>query len=467
MKPRLLIVDDEIDMLRLLKRSLSQHLGCEIETVLSGEEASSLVEQKPFDLALVDIRMPGMNGIELLEQIKQLDQWLTVVMMTAHGAIDIAVESIKKGAYDFIAKPFDHDELIHILKKALEHSRLVRENLNLRKRIQEEETFQNLIGSSPCMQKVYDTIQIISKTDVTVLITGESGTGKNLAAKAIHTLSHRSGKPYVRVNCPTIPENILESELFGYTKGAFTNAVQTRKGLFEEADGGTIFLDEIGDISMSVQTKLLQVSEDKEFKPLGRTKTMHVDVRIIVSTNINLKAKIEQDKFRRDLYYRLCVVDINMPPLRERKEDIPLLTEFFLKKYCAKFNRKNKQISPELMRLFLNSNWDGNVRELENIIKKAVVMAPGDEIKASDIGWDIASKQKDLYVKKEDDLLYRKAKQMVLQDFNVNYVTKILQKSGGNVTRAAQLCGLERQSLQQIMKKCNIKSDKFRKSARN
>ncbi|MDO9566000.1 MAG: sigma-54 dependent transcriptional regulator [Candidatus Desulfaltia sp.] len=467
MKTRILIVDDEIDMLKLLSRSIPQHIDCEIETALSGEEAFRLVEQKPFDLALVDIRMSGMNGIELLERIKQLDQWLTVIMMTAHGAIEVAVESIKKGAYDFITKPFDHDHLIHLLQKALERSRLLRENLNLRERIREEETFQNFVGASLCMQKVYDTIQIISKTDVAVLITGDSGTGKNLAAKAIHALSHRSNKPYVRINCPTIPENILESELFGYTKGAFTNAVQTRKGLFEEADGGTIFLDEIGDISPSVQTKLLQISEDKEFKPLGCTKTMHVDVRIIASTNINLKVRMEENKFRRDLYYRLCVVDINMPPLRERKEDIPLLTEFFLKKYCAKFNRKNKQLSPELMGLFLDSDWNGNVRELENIIKKAVVMAPGDKVKVSDIGWDIASKQKGFSFKKEEDLLYRKAKQRVLQDFNINYATKALQKTGGNVTRAAQLCELKKQSSQQIMKKCNIKSAKFRKSARN
>lgn len=467
MKAKLLIVDDEIDMLKLLSRSIPQHLDCEIETALSGEEAFNLVEQKPFDLALVDIRMPGIDGIEILERIKQIDPWLTVVMMTAYGAIDIAVESIKKGAYDFITKPFDHDNLIHILKKALERSCLVRENLHLRERINEEDSFQNLVGAAQCMQKIYNTIQIISKTDVTALITGESGTGKNMAAKAIHALSQRSAGPFVHVNCPTVPENILESELFGYAKGAFTHATRDKKGLFREAQRGTIYMDEIGDIPPSVQAKLLQVVDNKEIKPLGQNKTIPVDVRIIASTNCDLNARMEANDFRKDLFYRLCVVDIKMSALRERKEDIPLLTEFFLKKYCRKFNRKNKQISPELMGLFLNSDWNGNVRELENIIKKAVVMAPGDEVKVSDIGWDIASKQKDFSFKKEDDLLYRKAKQQVLQDFNINYITKALQKSGGNVTRAARLCGLERQSLQQIMKKCNIKSAKFRKSARN
>lgn len=468
MKPRLLIVDDEIDMLRLLKRSLLQHLGCETETALSGEEALRLVKHKSFDLALVDIRMPGMDGIELLEHIKQIDPWLTVVMMTAHGVIEVAVESIKKGAYDFITKPFDHSALIHLLQKALERSRLLRENLNLREHIKEKESFQNLIGVSPKMQKIYDTIQMISKTDVTVLITGASGTGKNLVAKAIHALSSRSDRPFVRVSCPTVPENILESELFGYKKGAFTHAVQNKKGLLEEAVGGTIFLDEIGDISLSVQTKLLQVSEEKEFKPLGDTKTIHIDARIIASTNIDLLARMKNKSFREDLYYRLSVVDIKMPMLKERKEDIPLLVDFFLNKYCERFDKKKKRISPDLMRLFMNYDWCGNVRELENTIKKAVVIAPGDEVNITDIGWGTESMgKKDFSFQGSDDLPYREAKQNVLQQFNVNYITRALQRMDGNVTKTARSCRLDRQSLQQIMKKCNIKSDKFRKSARN
>lgn len=467
MQTRLLIVDDEIDMLKLLKRSVTQDLDCEIETALSGEEALGLVGRKSFDLALVDIRMPGMDGIELLERIKQIEPWLTVVMMTAHGRIEVAVESIKKGAYDFITKPFEYDDLIRILQKGLERGRLLRENMNLRERIKEEETFHNFIGASPTMQKIYDTIQMISKTDVTVLITGESGTGKNLAAKAIHALSPRNSKPSIRVSCPTVPENILESELFGYKKGAFTHAVCNKKGLFAEADGGTIFLDEIGDISPSVQSKLLQVSEDKEFKPLGDIKTVHVDVRIIASTNVDLQEKIVENKFREDLFYRLCVVDIKMPALRERKEDIPLLVEFFLTKYCTMFNKKKKHISPELMRLFLYADWHGNVRELENIIKKAVVITPGDEVGMADIGWDADDKEKGFPVHEGDDLPYREAKRRILDHFNTNYITRALQITGGNVTRAARMCSLERQSLQQIMKKCGIRSDKFRKHARN
>jgi len=466
MKTRLLVVDDEIDMLRLLKRSIAQDLDCEVEIALSGSDALQLIQSKPFDMALVDIRMPGMDGVELLERIKQLDPWLTVVMMTAYGIIEIAVESIKKGAYDFITKPFEHDDLILITKKALERGKLLRENLNLRKRIKESETFQNFIGVSTEIQKIYDKIQMISKTDVTVLITGKSGTGKNLAAMAIHDLSSRSTNPFVRVSCPNVPENILESELFGYAKGAFTHALKNKNGLFKEANGGTIFLDEIGDISSSVQAKLLQVLENKEFKPLGHTKTLSVDVRIIASTNSDLETKMEQNDFREDLFYRLCVVDIKMPPLDDRKEDIPLLVEFFLTKYCTRFNRKKKQISPELMEIFLTRSWNGNVRELANILKKAVIMAPGDEIKPIDIGWN-APQNNAFSLNGEDNFLYRNAKRQVLHRFNIRYISSLLKRADGNVTKAAQMCGLERQSLQQIMKKTGITSDEFRKGANN
>jgi DNA-binding NtrC family response regulator len=461
-KARLLIVDDEIDMLRLLERSIGTELGWEIATVQSGEEALELIEKSPFDLALVDIRMPGMDGIELLERIKAFDPWLTVVMMTAFGVIEVAVESIKKGAYDFITKPFEQDDLIRLLEKALERSLLLRENLNLRQRIKKEETFQSLVGITPSMQRVYDTIQMISKTDVTVLITGESGTGKNLAAKAIHDLSPRSTKPFVRVNCPTIPENILESELFGYKKGAFTHATQDKQGLFQEARGGTIFFDEIGDIAPSLQTKLLQALEDKEIKPLGQNKTVRVDVRIVASTNCDLKTKIEAKEFREDLFYRLNVVNIQMPALRERREDITLLVGYFLDKYCAEFNVRKKRISPDLMPLLLDYPWQGNVRELANTIERGVIMAPREWIQVDDIGWNRSPFRSKLDSDQMFELPYREAKQQVMEQFNVKYINHMLQQNGGNVTRAAQQCGLERQSLQQIIKKCRIDPNDFR-----
>ena len=463
-KARLLIVDDEIDMLRLLERSIGAEMNWEIALAQSGEEALELIEKTPFDLALVDIRMPGMDGIELLERIKVFDPWLTVVMMTAFGVIEIAVESIKKGAYDFVTKPFEQEDLIRLLEKALERSLLVRENLNLRQRIKKEETFQSLVGITPSMQKVYDDIQMISKTDVTVLITGESGTGKNLAAKALHDLSPRRAKPFVRVNCPTIPENILESELFGYKKGAFTHAIQDKSGLFQEARGGTIFFDEIGDIAPSLQTKLLQALEDKEIKPLGQNKTVRVDVRVIASTNCDLKAKIEAKEFREDLFYRLNVVNIQMPPLRERREDIPLLVGYFLEKYCAEFNVGKKRISPELMTLLVEHSWEGNVRELANIIERGVIRAPTEWIQVDDIGWNRSPSRSRLGNDQIFGQPYREAKKQVMEQFNMKYISHVLQENGGNVTRAARQCGLERQSLQQIIKKYGIEPNDFRVS---
>ena len=466
MKFKILVVDDEKDMRILLKRSLEKELNSKVESAPDGETALELVKRKSFDLALVDIRMPGMGGIELLERIKKIDPGLTVVMMTAYGAIEIAVESIKKGAYDFIKKPFEYEDIIRILNKALERSRLLKENSMLKKRIREKESFHNLIGTSASMQKIYDIIEMTCKTDVTILITGESGTGKNLAAKAIHDRSPRTNKPFIRVSCPTVPENILESELFGYQKGAFTHAQTNKKGLLEEADGGTLYLDEIGDISLVMQTKLLQVIEDKEFKPLGQTRNIKLNVKIIASTNRDLKARMEQDKFRQDLFYRLCVVDIIMPSLKKRKEDIPLLAEFFLTKYCNEFSLKKKQISSGLMRLLLAHNWPGNVRELENLIKKAVVMTPGIKIQADHIGWDEAQKEESLSMQEIDLLPYREAKVKIMEQFNTAYIAKLLTKTGGNVTRAARLCGLERQSLQQVMKKYGVRSDGFRESAK-
>jgi DNA-binding NtrC family response regulator len=303
---------------------------------------------------------------------------------------------------------------------------------------------------------------MISKTDVTVLITGESGTGKNLAARAIHDLSPRSTKPFVRVNCPTIPENILESELFGYKKGAFTHATQDKQGLFQEARGGTIFFDEIGDIAPSLQTKLLQALEDKEIKPLGQNKTVHVDVRVVASTNGDLRAKIEAKEFREDLFYRLNVVDIQMPPLRERREDITLLVGYFLDKYCAKFNLGMKRISPDLMNMLRNHPWEGNVRELANTIERGVIMAPSEWIQADDIGWNRSPLRSRLEGDQMFELPYREAKQQVMEQFNVRYINHILQQNGGNVTQAARHCGLERQSLQQIIKKCGVDPNDFR-----
>jgi DNA-binding NtrC family response regulator len=462
MKPSLLIVDDEKDMLKLLQRSIRADIDCEIFSATDALSGLHIVETHPVDVALLDIRMPRMDGLELLERIKSIDSLITVIMMTAYGVIEVAVDSIKKGAYDFITKPFEHETLIHLLTKAFERSRLLRENRHLQQRIQTEQSFQNLVGMSPAMQKVYDTIQMVAQTDVTVLITGESGTGKNLAARAIHAMSSRSSKPYVHVNCPTLPESILESELFGYKKGAFTHATQDKKGLIEEADGGTLCLDEIGDIPPTVQTKLLQVLEEKQIKPLGQTASLHVNIRLLASTNCDLREKIAARQFREDLFYRLNVVNLHMPPLRDRREDIPLLSHYFLKRYNTEFERDKKGFSPELIQLFLEDRWEGNVRELANLVKRGVVLAPEDTIRPEDIGWSSGRISSECFADRYLEMEYRVAKQKTLEDFHQRYFGNLLGRAEGNVTRAAQICGLERQHLQQILRKYDISAERFR-----
>jgi DNA-binding NtrC family response regulator len=382
-------------------------------------------------------------------------------MMTAYASIDLAVQAIKNGAYDFITKPFEHDKLLHLIEKALERSRLVRENLLLHKKVQEQESFQEMVGSSPKMLKVFQTIGIIAKADVTVLITGESGTGKDLAARAIHKLSQRANGPFVAVNCPNLPENILESELFGYKKGAFTHATQDRKGLFREAEGGTIYLDEIGDISPTLQTKLLRVLQDKEIRPLGQNKSVKVDVRIIASTNRDLEAKIKDGSFREDLFYRLNVLSLQMPPLRERSEDIPLLVEHLLAKFIKEFNKRPKSVAVELMHKFMSYQWRGNVRELENVISRAVLLAPEDTIRPEDVDWLPDPGDDCLMPKDFMSLPYKDAKARVLERFNREYISSLLLRHNSNVTRAAKECGLERQALQQVMRRYGIKSKSF------
>ncbi len=463
MKETLLVVDDEPDLLLLLKRSLEPDLNCTVDTALSGKEAIRIVQERPVDLVLADIKMPDMDGVELLKQVRQEYPWLTVVLMTAYGCIELAVQAIKAGAYDFITKPFDHDSLVLTLRKALERSRLLRENLRLQRCVQDESAFQNLVGASRAMQRVYEAIQMVAKTDLTVLITGESGTGKDLTARAIHALSNRARQPFVVVNCPAVPEQILESELFGYRKGAFTHATQNRTGLFQEAHGGSIFLDEIGDISTSIQTKLLRVLQEKEIKPLGDTRSIQVDVRVLASTNRKLEAKIRRGEFREDLYYRLNVLPIVLPPLRDRPEDIPPLVDHFLAKRCTELGKPLKTVSPELMNHFLKHSWEGNVRQLENMILRGILFAPREQIRPEDVGFDLALTGPSPLAESDfAQLLYRDAKEDALRRFHTTYLGKLLEATQGNVSQAAQRCGLERQGLQQIMRRYGIRAENYR-----
>jgi transcriptional regulator with GAF, ATPase, and Fis domain len=312
------------------------------------------------------------------------------------------------------------------------------------------------------MQRIFETIQMVAKTELTVLITGESGTGKDLTARAIHTLSSRSKESFVAVNCPTLPEQILESELFGYKKGAFTHATQNKKGLFQEADHGTIFLDEIGDISPAIQAKLLRVLQEKEFKPLGDTRSVAVNVRIIASTNQPLKEKIKRAEFREDFFYRLNVLPIHLPPLREHREDIPLIANHLLVKHCRKLNKPDKKISTELFDIFINRAWEGNVREMENLIMQGILFSSGNQILPRDVGLSKEIQAPCLVDNSFQELPYKEAKEQTLQSFNTNYINHLLAGSKGNVTQAAKICGLERQALQQVMRRYGIKADLFR-----
>ena len=461
----LLIVDDESDMLQLLKRTLEPDLNCRVEVASSGKAALEMIAEERFDLVLADIKMPGMDGLALLNRIKQHDPDLTVVMMTAHGSIDTAVEAIKMGAYDFITKPFDHDSLLVRLEKALERAALIRENLRLKRACESAHVFHDIVGQSPAMQRVFETIRMVANTDLTVLITGESGTGKDLTARAVHALSPRAEGPFVPVNCPTVPEPILESELFGYRKGAFTHATGNKRGLFQEAHRGSIFLDEIGDVSPAIQTKLLRVLQEKEIKPLGDTATIKVDVRIIASTNQNLREKIKKGEFREDFFFRLNVLPVHLPPLRERPEDLSLLVTHLLNKHGEKLNRPGKRVSAELLRLFMDYPWPGNIRELENVIVQGIMFSKSEEILPEEI--DFRQKQKAAVPPAgapsiSGDLPYKDAKESLLTAFNHDYIGNLLKETGGNVTQAARACGLERQALQQIMRRYRIRAERFR-----
>lgn len=463
MTKEILIVDDEIDMLQLLKRSLEPDLKCRIETATSGQEALRMLSQKSFDLVLADLKMPGMNGLELLDAIKRDFSDLTVVMMTAFGGVETAVEAMRNGAYDFISKPFDHETIIVRLEKALERSRLIKENVRLQMECRERDDFQKIIGNSTVMNRLYQTIQMVAKTDLTVLITGESGSGKELVARAVHNLSNRSHNRFVAVNCPTLPENILESELFGYKKGAFTHAAQDKIGLFQEAHRGSIFLDEIGDISPIIQTKLLRVLQEKEIKPLGDTKSITVDARIIASTNQNLAQKIKSGEFREDFFYRLNVLPIKTPALREHPEDIPLIANHLLEKHSTKMNKPFKKVSTDLMEVFLSRAWEGNVRELENVLMQGLLYSTTAEICLGDVDLSRSKQANSQISAAFQDLPYKAAKALTLKDFNYNYISFLLQANRGNVTRAARQCGLERQALQQIMRRYGITAQAFRK----
>ena len=462
LSPALLVVDDEPDFLRGLARSIPRELDYTVLTAKTGLEALELLRRRPIDLVLTDIRMPDMDGLRLLEEIKSRDPWITVVVMTAFGTIDSAIQAIKKGAYDFVQKPFTPDEINRTLRKALERNKLVRENLRLKSRLDGNLGSDLFVCGGPKMRRLLQTFRTVASLNVTVLIRGESGAGKEFAARYIHMLSPRSDRRMVTVNCPTLPESLLESELFGYAKGAFTGAHTNKKGLIQEAEGSTLFLDEIGDISLTMQTKLLRLIQEKEIKPLGNSTEKTVDVRIIASTNRNLEEKIAEKAFREDLFYRLNVVSVFMPPLREIPEEIPILAQCLVQEAATEFDMRPKSISVEAMKQLMKRTWPGNIRQLKNFIQRAMIFNKSEKLEPEDFFEETGFREPSLTDELAEGLPYRQARDQLIKEFTRDYLLEALKRTEGNISAAARQSGLERQHFQKLMKKYGLHSSHSR-----
>jgi two-component system response regulator AtoC len=379
-----LIVDDEPNIRHMLATALRLE-GYRPDTAATAAEALVHLRQSRYRVILCDIRLPDQSGLELLEQIKELDHHNIVIMISAYGSIDTAMEAVRKGAHDFLSKPFNPEEIILRIRKAEEQERLREENSRLQREIRERYSFQNILGKNSAMQGLFERVRKVASSKTTVLITGESGTGKELFARAIHYVSQRRDGPFVAINCGAIPENLLESELFGHVRGAFTGATGHKRGLFEEASGGTLFLDEIGELPLSLQVKLLRALQEEEIRKVGDTKTHKVDVRVIAATSRNLEEEVKQGRFREDLYYRINVVTVSIPPLRDRREDIPLLSEHYIRKFSEQNRREPRELSPAALQLIMRYRWPGNVRELVNVLERAVLLSEGEQIEATDL----------------------------------------------------------------------------------
>ena len=459
-----MIVDDEPDMLSMLRLVIEKKCTCDVISAPSGLAAMELLQQCRPEVILSDIKMPDLDGLELLKKIQNHDPKISVVIMTGYGTIDMAVQALKDGAYDFLQKPFDKDHIVRVIRNGLERTALLRANDQLRERLSNLAQPEGFIGQSPALKRVLDLLARVADTDATVLIRGESGTGKELAARALHNLSNRKKRQMIIVNCPALPENVLESELFGYSKGAFTGAMHDKKGLFLEAHQSTILLDEIADIPVSVQTKLLRVLQEKEIQPLGQNKTIKVDVRVVASTNQDLEAKIRAGEFREDLFYRLNVVSAVMPNLDEIKEDVPLLIHHFLTQFKRQYSRENLVLSADLLQHLYLKKWPGNVRELQNTIKRIVLLAAGDHVDLADIcnPNDISKQPEGSSFDNLYAFDYNDAKTEIVTQFSLNYLRNLLTRHSGNVTNAAAGCGLERQALQRIMRRYGIISTDFK-----
>jgi len=456
LKDKILVADDEQSMREFLDIMLKKE-GYKVSLASNGEEVVKLIDNDLFDLVLLDIRMPKLDGISALKKIKAITPETIVIMITAYASADTAIKAMKEGAYDYITKPFKVEEIKLIIKNALEKINLQKENILLKQVVRDRYHFGNIIGQSPKMVALYDLLEKVSPTKTNILIAGESGTGKELVAKAIHYNSPRKEKPFVTLNCGAIPEALIESELFGHMKGAFTDAIATKKGLFEVADEGTIFLDEISELPLLMQVKLLRVLQDKEFKRVGGTEDIRVDVRIISATNKDLEGAVKEKVFREDLFYRLNVIQIKLPPLRERKEDIPILANHFLKKYSEELNKNISKISPETLQILLHYEYPGNVRELQNIIERAVALEGSQELTAVNLNSYLSEQpllkkgSMDIEIPNEGIDLEK-----MVEDLERTLLVKALDKTKGIKKKAAELLHINFRSMRYRLEKYGL-----------
>jgi DNA-binding NtrC family response regulator len=452
----ILVVDDEEIMREILETLLTRE-GYEVRLASTAAEGLELAKTLPFDAAIVDVMLPGMDGVQALDELKKLDEELPVLMITAFASVENAIAAMKRGAFDYITKPFKNDEVLVVLRNAVERRRLMAENTALRQNLQAQyHKFSGIIGRSPRMKQVFDLIIQAAPSRSTILITGESGTGKELVARAIHTNSPRADRAFVTVNSGNLPPDLLESTLFGHVKGAFTGAVYPKKGLCDMADKGSIFFDEIGNIPLETQAKLLRVMQEREFMRLGGMETIRVDARIIAATNCDLRQMMEDGRFREDLYYRLHVISIYLPPLRERKEDIPLLAQHFLEKYGVENNRPGLELTPDALDLMMEYDWPGNVRELENVIERAVVLTSGPRIDANLIPDHVRktpSFQIPQFVVPPEGISFKD----VITDFEKRLIESTLEAAGGVQKRAAELLHIKPTTLNEMIKRYDIR----------
>jgi two-component system response regulator AtoC len=441
-KPGILVVDDEEDILLLYKNLLKNEYN--LTVTKSGADAVRKASEKHYDLAILDVIMPEMNGMEVLKKIKEIDGSIDVIMVTASKEVKPAVDCLKFGAFDYIIKPFEVEDLLSTIRKALERRKIIMENLYLKQALDERTSMGELMGKNDKIRKIYDIIEHISGSDSTVLITGESGTGKEIVAETIHKKSKRANNPYVIVNCAAIPENLLESEMFGHERGSFTGALDRHLGKFELANGGTIFLDEIGEMPMAMQVKLLRAVQEGAIERVGGEKSIPIDIRIIAATNIHLKKAIQDKKFREDLYYRLNVIPINIPPLRDRSEDIPLFINYFLAKYNKELNKDIKHMTGEALKVLREYSWPGNIRELENLIERIVTLSKDDHIDTAHLPKDIVNSKPNnncAFSLEEGSLM------KAVRNFEKNIINDALRYCNGNQTNTARTLGIHRTTL--------------------